>query len=414
MADLKSGTEESTIKKPPSIGRLLKAQQIEHLFLFEKKGSDVMPRKEEQRVQVRAAKLKPKPDLLPSGAWRCRAMVNGEKIVVLGKSPEEAHAKVIALKAGLVRDIGLEAEARRGNLSLADAIESYITARENVLSPTTINGYREIKRNRFPSLMEKTVSKISPSDLQEAVNEDACKVSAKTIKNALGLVVPVISEYKDISTKRIRLPQRKRIEHSYLDAQGMIELFEAIQGETVELPILLAVWLGMRRSEIMGLCWDCIDFEAGTIKVARTYVKSKDKGYVLRDEMKTEAARRTLECPGYILEKLKSYPGSREGRIFHFHPNTIYKVMKRICDQYGIDFVGVHGLRHTNASVMLSLGIMDKVAMARGGWSTDVTMKQIYQHVFASDRAAAGGKVNTFFETIAQGIVPGGASQPEP
>ena len=57
---------------------------------------------------------------------------------------------------------------------------------------------------------------------------------------------------------------------------------------------------------------------------------------------------------------------------------------------------------------MLSLGIMDKVAMARGGWSTDVTMKQIYQHVFASDRAAAGGKVNTFFETIAPGIVPGG------
>ena len=88
MADLKSGTEESTIKKPPSIGRLLKAQQIEHLFLFETKGSDVMPRKEEQRVQVRAAKLKPQPDLLPSGAWRCRAMVNGEKIVVLGKSPE--------------------------------------------------------------------------------------------------------------------------------------------------------------------------------------------------------------------------------------------------------------------------------------------------------------------------------------
>ena len=41
-------------------------------------------------------------------------------------------------------------------------------------------------------------------------------------------------------------------------------------------------------------------------------------------------------------------------------------------------------------------------------------MKQIYQRVFASDRAAAGGKVNTFFETIAQGIVPGGASQPQP
>ena len=62
-----------------------------------------------------------------------------------------------------------------------------------------------------------------------------------------------------------------------------------------------------------------------------------------------------------------------------------------------------HGLRHTNASVMLSLGIVDKVAMARGGWSTDITMKQIYQHVFQRDKDIAGGKVDLFFQAIADG-----------
>lgn len=70
--------------------------------------------------------------------------------------------------------------------------------------------------------------------------------------------------------------------------------------------------------------------------------------------------------------------------------------MKKICDREGIDFVGVHGLRHTNASVMLSLGIVDKVAMARGGWSTDITMKQVYQHVFETDKQAAGNKLDSF------------------
>lgn len=290
---------------------------------------------------------------------------------------------------------------------MSKAIDLYITGRENVLSPSTINGYREIKRNRFSDLMKMKVSDIDETDIQRAINQDAKSVSAKTIKNAMGLVVSVLSEYKDINVKRLRLPQRKRKEHTYLDETNMMNLFETIQGSPVEIPILLAVWLGMRRSEILGLCWDAIDFKAARISVKRTYVKDEEKGYVLRDEMKTEASRRVLDCPGYILQKLETYtPNHREGRVFTMHPNTIYKTMKRVCDSHGIDFVGVHGLRHTNASVMLSLGIVDKVAMARGGWSTDVTMKQIYQHVFQSVKKSAGDAVDDFFQNIAAGINP--------
>lgn len=349
----------------------------------------------------------PTPQKLPSGMWRCQVMVGGKRISVVDESPAIAQAKAVALKSGIIEEKKKRGQERIGAIQLSKAIDLYIEGRENVLSPSTINGYREIQRNRFQDLMKMRVSDIDESDIQRAVNQDAREVSAKTIKNALGLSVSVISEYKAINIKRIRLPQRKRVEHTYLDESGMIELFEAIQGSPVEIPILLAVWLGMRRSEILGLCWDSIDFEAGKISVRRTYVKDKEKGYVLRDEMKTEASRRVLDCPGYILQKLKGYtPNHREGRVFTMHPNTIYKTMKHVCDENGIDFVGVHGLRHTNASVMLSLGIVDKVAMARGGWSTDVTMKQIYQHVFQSDKATAGTVIDGFFQSIASGINP--------
>ena len=183
-----------------------------------------------------------------------------------------------------------------------------------------------------------------------------------------------------------------------------MELFDAIRGSSVELPILLAVWLGMRRSEIMGLCWDCVDFEKKQIHIRRTYIRDKEKGYVLTDNTKTVASRRSLDCPDYILTKLEAYtPNSRNGQVFKMHPNTIYKLMRDICARNGIDFVGVHGLRHTNASIMLSLGIVDKVAMARGGWSTDVTMKSVYQHVFADDKKAAGILVDSYFERVAEG-----------
>lgn len=354
----------------------------------------------------------PKPIKLPSGSWRVQVMVDGKRISVVDENPAVAQAKAVALKAGVIEEREKRAQEKSGAISLSKAIDLYIEGRENVLSPSTINGYKEIQRNRFLGLMKLKVNDIDESDIQRAVNQEAKSVSTKTIKNALGLVVSVISEYKPINVKRIRLPQRKRIEHTYLDESGMIELFEAIKGSPVEIPVLLAVWLGMRRSEILGLCWDSIDFEAAKISVKRTYVKDKEKGYVLRDEMKTEASRRVLDCPGYILQKLKAYtPNHREGQVFTMHPNTIYKTMKHVCDENGIDFVGVHGLRHTNASVMLSLGIVDKVAMARGGWSTDVTMKQIYQHVFQSDKETAGSVVDNFFQNIAAGINPKGAKK---
>lgn len=363
-----------------------------------------MTEKEKKRLLAKAEKLKPKPTLLPSGAWRCQVQVNGQRVSVTGETPEEAHALALATKEGLVEQSEERAQERAGNITLADAIDLYIKRRENVLSPSTVHGYKEVKRNRFKSIMQIKVCDIDKTDLQEAINEDASKVSSKTIKNALGLVLSTISEYKTIDTRRLKLPQQKRVEHAYLDESGMIDLFDAIRESSVEIPILMAVWLGMRRSEILGLCWDCIDFDAKQIHIRRTYIKDKEKGYVLTDNTKTTASRRSLDCPDYILSKLEAYkPGHRTGRVFTMHPNTIYKTMRDICQKQGIDFVGVHGLRHTNASVMLSLGIVDKVAMARGGWSTDITMKTVYQHVFAADKQSAGEMLDTFFKGVAEG-----------
>lgn len=365
-----------------------------------------------EKMRKKAAKLtNPKPVELPSGSWRCRLRVGSEYITATDKDPAVAHAKVLAQKTGLIEKQKERERNKKGNITLAKAIDKYIEDRSNVLSPSTINGYYEIQRNRFQELMQAEVIDIDESALQRAVNGEAKKVGYKTIKNAIGLVRSVISEYKPITTDRIKMPQKKVEEHKFLDEMGMINLFEAIKGSFAEIPILLAVWLGMRRSEILGLCWDSIDFEKGLLKIQRTYVKDKENGYVLREEMKTAASRRTIECPGYILSKLDAYQPDKEkrtGRVFVMHPNTIYRSLDRICEKYGIEFVGVHGLRHTNASVMLSLGIIDKVAMARGGWSTDITMKQIYQHIFASDKQTSGQKVNTFFESISQGINPNG------
>ena len=115
--------------------------------------------------------------------------------------------------------------------------------------------------------MKTRIRDIDKAALQKAISDDAKTCSAKTLKNSIGLVAAVLSDYKDINTKGLKYPQKRTKEHAYLDAAQIVELITACQGNIAELPILLAVWLGLRRSEIMGLQWESIDFDGKKIKI---------------------------------------------------------------------------------------------------------------------------------------------------
>lgn len=353
-----------------------------------------------EKMRRKAAKLSnPKPVELPSGSWRCQITVGGKRVSVVEKDPAVAHAKALAIKAGFVEQ---EKNDSFENITLNTALDKYIEARKEILSPSTVRSYRDTQKNRIQTLLAMKVKDITEEDLQIAISvETKNGKSAKTIQNDISIAVSVISQYKAINTKRLKYPQRVKKEHAYLDTDEIVKLISGCEGDKAEIPILLALWLGLRRSEILGLCWDCIDFKKGVVSVERALVRNEYGEFVLKDFPKNEGSRRKLSCPSYILEKLKAYSSDREGRVFKTNDSSfIYDRLQIICKREGITFPGVHGLRHTNASVMLSLGIMDKYAMARGGWSTDYTMKNVYQHLFEKDKQSADTAIDSFFENI--------------
>jgi integrase len=359
-----------------------------------------MDAKEKKRLLEKVEKLKPKPRLLPSGKWRCEVMVNKERISVVDDDPFVAHAEATALKAGVV-----DKKKRQANmtLTLKEAIEAYIENRSAVLSPATVRGYHVILDNRFPELMKMKVRDIDTEEIQAAVNADSKLVGYKTLKNATALVISAMSRYREFKIKDITFPQKKKTEHAYLDGDQIVKLIFACDGDLAEIPILLGLWLGMRRSEIMGLQWESIDFEKSTIHVDHSLVFDKDDTPIVKNEMKTETSNRVLDCPRYIMQKLEAKqpdPSKRKGTVFRMGINTPYENLERICKREGIPFVGMHGLRHTNASVMLSLGIVDKIAMARGGWATKDVMERVYQHLFSDDKTAADKAINQYFEAL--------------
>lgn len=325
---------------------------------------------------------------LPSGKWRVQVMVDGERISVTADTEKEATAQATSIKAGM-----MEKQNRPEKLTLDEAIKEYEAIRENVLSPATIRGYEIVRKNRFKDLMSKDTKR----DIQKAVDAETALASPKTISNAYGLIRSVMKDY-DIDVFGVKLPQKIKQKKTYLSTSDIAKFIDAARGDECEIPMVMAVWLGLRRSEIIGLCWDCVDFQNNTIEIKRTMVPNKKNQFVLKEGAKNEGSQRTIKCPSYIMDMLRGIYTGRSGQVFHMSPETVRKHTHAICDKAGIPDTTVHGLRHTNAAVMVALNITDKYAMARGGWTTENTFKQIYAYVFPEGASQADDIINQFFE----------------
>lgn len=334
----------------------------------------------------------PKAQQLPSGSWRVQVKVGGRRISVVDEDPGVAQAKALAIREGLI-----EQRERPRSVTLDQAIREYIAARGNTLSPSTIRGYETVRRNRFADLMQRDVSTITRRDVQTAVNREALTVSPKTVANAYGVIRPVLAVY-GVDAAGVSLPKKSRPQKKYLQLEEIGRLLEEAGDDDCEIGILLAVWLGLRRSEILGLCWDCVDEEKGTVTVRRTLVPDSSNHYVLREMTKNQSSNRVVRCPVYIMDRLaEQRQGRTAGRVFPWHPDTLRKHIHRVCAAAGITDTTTHGLRHTNAAVMRSLGVSTQHAMERGGWTEERTYKGLYSYAFESVSTAEDEMIDGFF-----------------
>ena len=80
---------------------------------------------------------------LPSGSWRCQVMVDGRRVSVTGQTEKETIAEAMQIKARLTKE---KKQETGGSITLEEGITRYIEEHSNVLSPSTVEGYQEIKR----------------------------------------------------------------------------------------------------------------------------------------------------------------------------------------------------------------------------------------------------------------------------
>lgn len=340
-------------------------------------------RKKKDEIKV------PKPRQLKSGKWNIELKAEGWSTTE--DTPEECIIKAKAIRAGF-----LEARKAAPKITVDDAVKKYIDARRGVKSPSTIRGYETIRKNRFAEYMSKDINSV---DWQVAIKKETGLCSAKTLKNAWGLVSSALAE-AGVDPGEVSLPQIVKQDEPWLDYEQVLKFCDAVRGEPCELGALLALH-SLRRSEIYALTADKIDLKQGTIHVEGAAVLDDENKLTQKDTNKNATSRRTVPI---MIPRLKEILPAAMKRadgapLMQGNINTLYNQINRVCRKAGLPEVGVHGLRRSFASLAYHLKWSELDTMRIGGWSDFQTMRKIYTKLAEKDNIKSVKKMEKFYST---------------
>lgn len=333
----------------------------------------------------------PKITKLPSGTYTTQVMVEGKRYRVTADTEEKCAAEAAAIK---YRAIEKQKRDRAGILLLEDALDSYIEARQSSLSPSTLLAYSRYRRLCFQSMLRVNIHTASDEQWQAAIRRESKGRSPKYISNLWGFVSAAIYEATGKRPK-VQLPQKVKNERPYLEPEEVTIFVEAVKGKPVEIAALLAL-SSLRRSEIKALCWKDVDLAKDRIHVHGAVVYGKE-GLVHKPQNKTESSDRWIP----IIPPLKAALENAQRISDYVVPqsgNWIYLGINDTCRECGLPEVGIHGLRHSFASLAYHLQIPEKIAQEIGGWADDGTMRKIYTHLAQKDIADRAKDFSNFFK----------------
>lgn len=278
-------------------------------------------------------------------------------------------------------------------------------------SKTTIYGYeRIIEKHLTPVLGNIPLQKLTPQQLQQyyaskirskELSSNSVRKHHDMLNTALKLAVKQ-GLLSDNPASRVEAPQIKRAEINYYSMEQLQTLFQLAEGSRIEILIKLAGLLGLRREEIMGLTWNCIDFERKKIEIRSVRTSAGDQ--IITKEPKTSTSRRTLHMTpdlealllkeqeiqhSYQAQLSDSYEAS--GYVFTHEngrpvrPNYASDLFTKFIKDHDLPPLTLHGLRHSFASIANAKGIpMFDIGKALGH-SSPATTSKIYTHLLDPD-----------------------------
>ena len=213
--------------------------------------------------------------------------------------------------------------------------------------------------------------------------------------------------------ERVQPPKARKPKRRYYDDEQCKILLQnlSLLGEDqikYKVAIILTIFTGVRLGELMGLEWQDIDLKTGIVSINRSSQYLADKG-VFTKTPKTESSIREVAIPDFVVSLLEQYKlwydeqksfcgelWTDSNRLFvqadgkPMHPSTVSKWFIKYVGQIGLPVINFHGLRHTNATLLISQNIDVAVVAARLGHAQITTTFNFYVHPIISHNRNAG------------------------
>lgn len=288
-------------------------------------------------------------------------------------------------------------------ISVSEALQRYLDAKRGVLSPSTLRSYEGMQKKHFNDIGNESIRRLTNDKVQAWVSRLTLSgLSAKTVKNAYGLLSAAIAMQDDGIRLRVQLPQLAKFENYCPSDEDIAALIAQIQrdgdGELLR-AVLLAAFGPCRRSEVCALTSE--DINGTVITINKALVKNSDGRWVLKLP-KTKDSTRKIVYPQFVIDQCKGI----EGQLIQHTPDYIGDKFRKTLKKVNVPYFRFHDLRHYGASIMMYLGISQKTIESRGGWSTNSpVLKRIYQNQIDAEMQKETNKVLEHFSKFSENLV---------
>ena len=319
-----------------------------------------------------------------------------------------ARAEFVAGEAAIDRD-----------MPFSSYLVQWMEIARSTLKPNTAAGYASMIQNPIAPYFQQrgiTLGGLQAVDIQMFYTSQLKRVSANTVIHYHAIIhralkYAVKTDLIDVNpADKVERPRKDRFTASFYDGNEVNRLFQAARGTPLELPVMLAAFYGLRRSEVVGLKWDAIDFENKTIAIRHTVTACTEKGRrieVAADTTKTASSQRTLPLVPAFQTKLAALKEQQEknrilcGRSYctdylgyvlvdamgnRLKLSYISTAFPALLKRNGLRPIRFHDLRHSCASLLLKNGVPMKQIQEWLGHSDFSTTANIYAHLDAGSK----------------------------
>jgi len=287
----------------------------------------------------------------------------------------------------------------------------------------TYNMYRiVIQKHIIPSLGHIRLQRLTPQQVQafyaSKLNEGLSQKRVKSIHAVLHRALENAVKWNLVGRNVCDLvnpPIPKRHEIQPLTWEQAQRLLKAAHDHKLEALLTVAITTGMRRGELLGLHWQDIDFKTRSLYVRRS-VNRIGKFGIVESEPKTQRSRRKITLPAFVIDTLKQHrehqkqvrekAGSqwREMDIVfcnvyggYLEPSNLHDAFKRLLERAELPNIRFHDLRHSAATILLSMGVHPKIVQELLGHGNISMTMDIYSHVLPSMQQEAMDRLDNLF-----------------